>query len=304
MIPLLLMACAAPLSPETLALRTCDAMPGLSVDSAGLAQLQGVLDPAELSLLSQNRASGVGFERIGTSGYGVIRANTACAVISADRQGARVRRETPDIRAMDPWVKDEVWELPPRLQELEYRYIETPQGLRTHLGLAEHQARAEQLRQQAQTDPQGAIAGWEALDAELADPMIHFEIQAIQRQQARRAQDRPLSGPQGESTLLAQAGAGFTLILLTGDEEECSGCQELEAHLPELLGARATLLHLHAGEVTPASAWTAPPGWLEPPVLPHLVLLDETLAPTWKWSGYAPQDRAELRAALEDATTP
>lgn len=299
---LLLLGCSIQPAPEILAIRACDAMPGLSLDSAGLAMTTGVIVDDERTLWADHIAQGAGFERIGLSGYGVIRANLSCVLQSIDSDSVQLQRIEPDITQLSPWENTAVWELPSRTVTLDYGLEQTPDGVRVRTGLAsalEQAQQARSLHEQGQSDQ--AIATWETLYTSYPDPMIHFEILEIQRQQALQQRDQTLEGPDGPVKLSALAGP---VTLLVRTEPACPDCQVLASTVATLTQDHPGLRVIWLSE-TPERlegltryAMAQPP---DPDPLPIFTLLDARYEATWRWTGFDPQDSVDLRASLDAA---
>ena len=300
---LLLLGCAIQLAPEIKAVRACDAMPGLSLDSAGLAMTQDIIVDDERALWAEHIAEGPGFERIGLNGYGVIRANLSCRLLSLSDGKAVLERDEPDISLLTPWESTSVWELPTRRTTLNYTLENTPQGLRVRTGLAEAMDAATQARTlNTGGDAQAAILAWETLHATYPDPMIRFEIEEIQRQVDLAQKDRILEGPLGETRLSALAGP---VTLLASTPQECTDCAAMlaifDAVQQDNPSLRIILLAEQADQLGEHIRYRMPQAPTERGPLPVLTLLDATYSETWIWTGFQPSDALDLQASLNAA---
>lgn len=300
---LLLLGCSLQLSPDLKAIRACDAMPGLSLDSAGLAMTKGIVVDDERALWAENIAQGPGFERIGYAGYGVIRANLSCKLVSLRDGQAVLERSEPDIDQLAVWEPTSVWDLPTRTVTLNYTMEDTPEGLRVRTGLApamDAAAKARALQQAG--DYQGAIAAWKTLQLTYPDPMIRFEIEEIERLVHMAQIDQVLAGPDGEVRLSALAGS-VTLVVRT--PQDCSDCQAMldtfatvQQDNPSL---RVILLTDQPDKLGDQPRYSMPSAEPEVDPLPILSLLNGTYTEIWRWTGFEPSDSLDLQASLNAA---
>jgi hypothetical protein len=300
---LLLLGCTLQLAPELKAVRACDAMPGLSLDSAGLAMTQDIIVDDERALWAEHIAQGPGFERIGLGGYGVIRANLSCRLVSLEAGRAVLERTEPDISQLTPWETTSVWELPTRTTTLNYSLEETPKGIRVRTGLAQAMEAAAKARAlNTAGDAPAAVLAWEALQASYPDPMIRFELEEIQRQVDLVEMDQVLQGPQAETRLSNLAGP---VTLLVRTPQDCPDCAAMLATFDAVQQDNPSL-HIillaeqadQLGERVRYRMAQAPP---DADPLPVLTLLDATYTETWRWTGFEPSDALDLQASLSAA---
>ncbi len=297
---LLLLGCSLQLAPELKAVRACDAMPGLSLDSAGLAMTKGIIVDDERALWADNIAQGPGFERIGYSGYGVIRANLSCKLVSLEGGKAVLERQEPDIDQLPIWEPTSVWDLPTRSVSLTYTLEETPEGLRVRTGLAQAMEAAEQARALHQAgDAQGAISAWESLAKTYPDPMIRFEIEEVQRLVKLEESDEVLMGPEGETRLSVLAGPVTLLVRTPQDCPDCAAMmrtfEAVQADNPSL---RVILLTEQPDRIGERVRYSMVQDPVDPDPLPILTLLNASYSETWRWTGFEATDSLDLQASL------
>ena len=299
----LLLGCSIQLAPELKAVRACDAMPGLSLDSAGLAMTKDIVVDDERALWAENIAQGPGFERIGYAGYGVIRANLSCTLLSLEEGQAVLERREPDITLLSVWEPTAVWDLPTRIVTLNYTLEDTPQGIRVRTGLAQAMQAAQQARDlQAKGDNQGAMAAWESLAATYPDPMIYFELQELERLTKLEEADQLLQGPDGETRLSALAG---TVTLLVRTPQDCPDCQAMlsafDAVQQDNPSLRIILLSDQPDQLGGRTRYSMVQTEQDPDPLPILTLLNASYTETWRWTGFEPSDSLDLQASLNAA---
>jgi hypothetical protein len=297
---LLLLGCSLQLAPELKAVRACDAMPGLSLDSAGLAMTKGIIVDDERALWADNIAQGPGFERIGYSGYGVIRANLSCELVSLEGGKAVLERQEPDIDQLPIWEPTSVWDLPTRSVTLNYTVEDTPEGPRVRTGLAQAMQAAEQARALHKAgDAQGAISAWQSLAKTYPDPMIRFEIEEIQRLITLEESDQVLMGPEGETRLSALAGPVTLLVRTPQDCPDCAAMMStfdaVQADNPSL---RIILLAEQPDRIGERARYSMVQSEADPDPLPILTLLNASYTETWRWTGFEATDSLDLQASL------
>lgn len=178
-----LLACGTPTSPDWLATRACQGMPGLVIDAAGRAYMADAVDPEELALWEDGAVS-PGITALGVPGYGVIRANLICTIdeLVETPEGLRVRmtRSENDIGILIPFQAREVHAQPRVDRPFEVVIVDTPRGPRARVGLARARAEAEAARALGHAgDEAGALAAFDALYAWFPDPMIRWEKEAV-----------------------------------------------------------------------------------------------------------------------------
>ncbi len=175
----LLIACTLPKTPEEVVLRACRGMPGLDVDAAGQALLKDVIDTEEWALWRSSEDYGEVIDRIRLEGYGTVRANLSCRLVSIDDQGADVVRKEPDLDLLlETWDTGRVANQP--RVERAYRLTLQDDG-RVHLDLATHrQARDEAMVLASEQRWEEAIAALEAITT--PDPMLPLWVEEVGRQ--------------------------------------------------------------------------------------------------------------------------
>lgn len=240
-----LLACGTPTSPDWLATRACQGMPGLVIDAAGRAYLADAVDPAELALWEDGSVS-PGIRALGVPGYGVIRANLICTVdeVVEGPDGVRVRmtRSENDLSKLVPYDPREVHAQERVDRPFEVEIVDTPRGPRARVGLARARAEAEAARALGrQGDEEGALAAFDALYAWFPDPMIAWEKEAVRAERRRAFEHTQLDLEWSEDVLwLVHAGefavAEGTVIL------DCGGVPRELPHPALQPGDRVALL--------------------------------------------------------------
>lgn len=179
MLLLLALACGTPTTPDWLATRACEAMPGLQIDAAGRAYAADAVDPAELALWDDGSPSH-GIRALGVPGYGVIRANAICTLDAIEGDRVRLTRSEPDVSILDPYVTRDVYKLPRVERSFEVEIVATEAGPRARVGLVRARAEAAAAWELARAgDEEGALAALDALYAWFPDPMITWEKRAV-----------------------------------------------------------------------------------------------------------------------------
>jgi len=111
-----LFACS---DPGAIALSTCAALPGLSVDPVGLQLLTPLLVPDEVELLRSAEPT-QGLELVGAEGLAALRESTTCSVVSVDSAGAgrkavvlsrRTRAVQADGSLGEPATREFTWQV-------------------------------------------------------------------------------------------------------------------------------------------------------------------------------------------------
>lgn len=185
-----LVACEEPppTDPAVLADIACRGMPGISVDAPGRAFLRDAIDPEELALWDEDPYLAVGMEEIGLNGYGVIRVALRCRLESLTRDEAVFVRTEPDLDGFEPFKRKEVFKRPTVERELRLEIIDTPTGPRVRSGAAEAREMVVAARAEAEAGRgDEAIARLQALQARFPDPMLRWELRAVE---ALAKQDR------------------------------------------------------------------------------------------------------------------
>lgn len=95
MLLILFLSCAGP-DDEMLALKACELMPSFNVDAVAMFLSDGVFESSERALWEE-RVPSVGFDTVGVAGFGVVRANSTCAVTSRDGNAVTLTRTEPDV---------------------------------------------------------------------------------------------------------------------------------------------------------------------------------------------------------------
>jgi len=175
---LFLTGCAGD-DPEALALKACQAMPGLAVDAAALSLTRELVVPTEWAAWKA-APWGRGLERIGPAGYGVIRANSDCRVDvvepAAEGWRARVVRGEPVVDPHDFSI-DKVMGLDLAEQDFFLDIVDTTEGLRVRVGLEAAQGRHAAAEKALAAGRWGEAAGaWLALREDFPDPMLLWDV--------------------------------------------------------------------------------------------------------------------------------
>jgi len=155
-------------------------MPGLDVEAAGQALMKEVIDPEEWAIWRSSTDYGAVIDRLGLEGYGTVRANLGCRLISIDEQGADLVRKEPDLDLLlDTWDTQKVADQP----RIEHSFrLSFRDGL-VHLDLASHrQARDEAMALASEQRWDEAIAAIEAIT--MPDPMLPLWAEEVRRQRA------------------------------------------------------------------------------------------------------------------------
>lgn len=190
---LTLIACGP--SPAELAIGACEVVPGLHVDAAGQALAWDFIDPAELQRWRDDLYDyGPGIEAIGLGGYGVIRSNSSCTVQSIEGQTVKLLRSEPDLDQLQPFVTEDVFELPRVERALSLQLVDTDRGLRAQVGLEKARADAAlawDLAEQGELD--AGVVAIQALGTWFPDPMLRWEIEAMRERQRQVDAQRSLT---------------------------------------------------------------------------------------------------------------
>jgi hypothetical protein len=98
---LILLALLGCTDPEVLAVSACEAVPGLSTDTAGLTALEPLLTPSAFAILKEAEPT-EGQKKLGEAGLAQIRAGTSCTVAQVDPAGSgrwavKLKRTAPVV---------------------------------------------------------------------------------------------------------------------------------------------------------------------------------------------------------------
>jgi len=182
MLLILFLSCAGP-DAETLALKACDMMPGFNVDAVGMTLSAGLFEESERALWAE-RVPSVGLDTVGVAGFGVMRANSACAVQSRAGDVFTIVRTEPDV---DPATLEEnrdIKKLDTVERTFQIQIVQTDDGPRAALpeggvaGLRAAVADAQTKRDAGDYD--SALAALKAGYAAYPDPMILWEIAEVE----------------------------------------------------------------------------------------------------------------------------
>lgn len=170
LIALTLLACT---NPEAPALTACQAVPGLSTDAVGLAQLALVLVPSEVALLASAEPT-AGQVALGSDGLATLRSQTTCEVTATNSAGSG--RWALTLRRTLPTVDTDGTLGEPQEQTLAWQVV-SDDGVKveTGLGIADSMRRsiAEAVEQE---DYARATASWKAIQRTYGDPVIAVDI--------------------------------------------------------------------------------------------------------------------------------
>ena len=184
---LLLLACRPDADPHWVAMQTCIAMPGLTMDGASQALAADAIVADELQIWHDDASYGTEgygpvYEELGLEGVGVLRANSLCGVESVTATEATIVRQEPDLDAITTWKIKQVWELPLVERRHTFTLEGVEDGYRARMGLRTLRARAlstELLVAQDRHDK--AIEEYRELHAEFPDPRILWRIRQVER---------------------------------------------------------------------------------------------------------------------------
>lgn len=166
-----LLACA---DPAPVALATCQAVPGLATDAAGLELLEPLLASEDLKALKGAQAT-AGLEAVGSEGLATIRSKTTCAVLSAESAGSG--RWAVDLERTAPTVSGDGTLGEPATQALAWQAVKTPDGIRIEAGI--QGAAISRLNAEAavaEDDLRRAAAIWRAIHKKFPDPLLTVDI--------------------------------------------------------------------------------------------------------------------------------
>lgn len=171
-LPLLLAACS---DPVPVAEQACKALPGLSVDAAGLAALEPLLIDEEIALLKAAQPT-LGQQKLGPDGLAALRAATTCKVLdsaSGGRSGwwvVEVNRTTPVVGA-DGSLGE------PAEVILEWEVMDKGRDLRVRTGLEKAVGTLKEIQTAAaEKDYFRAAAVWRALAKSYPDPVLPVDV--------------------------------------------------------------------------------------------------------------------------------
>lgn len=181
MIALLLLACMGP-DLDAMAVETCEALPGVAVDGAGQAMMRELVVAEELALWKADASYGAagygpGIELPGLKGYGVLRANSRCELVSWDGDTAVLTRHEPDLDAIDEEFEPEAVEgLPKRQVTLRLQLVDGEQGPRFRVGVVQAREQLDRAVALVEIDPAAARAALDELAAWFPDPTLAWAL--------------------------------------------------------------------------------------------------------------------------------
>lgn len=179
LIALSLLGCT---DPEPVALAACQAVPGLSIDAAGRAMLDGVLTDEELGILDAAEPT-LGLQTLGEAGMKEIRAKTTCVVTKMESAGAS--RWAATISRTAPSVTPEGALGDPVETELTFQIVDVDGG-RAEIGMKRAAAqRASIAEALAEEDYQRFASSWRALERNYPDPVLPVDVAAAEALEAR-----------------------------------------------------------------------------------------------------------------------
>jgi hypothetical protein len=199
-----LLACA---NPEPAALSTCQALPTLATDAAGLALLEPLLAEADWEALSA-AAPTAGLERLGADGLARIRAQTRCTLLSAESAGTG--RWAVELERTSPGVTPEGSLSAPETTPLSWQAVKTPDGVRIEAGIAAAAiGRRNAEAAVAEGDLRRAASSWRAIQKKFPDPLLSVDIAQAedafaQAEVIRRIRAKPTAVAEGELTVSLQ----------------------------------------------------------------------------------------------------
>jgi len=170
---LFLMACA---DPAPVAIRACEALPGLATDSAGLQLLAPVLAQVDYDALAKAQPT-KGLELLGSDGLADLRSKASCTVNLVE--GAGQGRWAVDLERSLPTVLPDGSLGEVEVTPMTWQAVKTDDGVRIETGLAG----ASIMRASAQQafedgDLRRYASSWRGLVKKFPDPLITVDIAA------------------------------------------------------------------------------------------------------------------------------
>jgi len=192
--------------PEPVALAACQAVPGLSVDAAGLALLTPLLTDDELAVLRGGEQTR-GHARLGDDAWAQIRAGAACEIASVESAGSgrwavAMRRTAPAVTPAGA-IGDAA------AVELAWQVVDVDGG-RAEVGLVKAAARWKSAKEAAQKgNLKLAASSLRALANSFPDPMLAVDVAEMEAAEEMAAYQKKLSHTFGA------AGAGEVTATFT-----------------------------------------------------------------------------------------
>lgn len=168
---LLLVGCA---DPVPAAIKVCEALPGLSIDEAGRAALEGTLAQAELDAGSKEEPT-LGLQVVGTEGMAGLRAQTSCT--AGERQSAGSGRWAIPLTRTSPAVNADGTLGEPVVTTFEWQVAKTRDGLRVETGLAKAISMRHSAAEATKEEDWKRVAStWRALAKAYPDPLVAVDV--------------------------------------------------------------------------------------------------------------------------------
>jgi hypothetical protein len=177
---LTLLACG---NPDPVALSTCQALPTLASDPAGLTLLEPLLAPGDWEALSKAQPT-AGLELLGPDGLAALRQQTTCTLLATE--GAGSGRWAVDLERTSPSVGPDGSLGEMVTHSLAWQAVKTDGGIRIEAGIegaAISRRNAETAI--AEDDPKRAAAIWRAIQKKFPDPLLSVDIARAEAFQAR-----------------------------------------------------------------------------------------------------------------------
>jgi len=182
MLLFLFLSCAGP-DDELLALKACELMPGFNVDAVAMFLSDEVFESAERALWEE-RVPSVGLDTVGVAGFGVMRANSTCAITSHDGNTVTLTRTEPDVDPLTLEDRRDIKKLDMVDRTVKISLLQAEGGARVTLAGASVEsmraavATAQKLRDDNKYDE--AIKALQAQHALYPDPMMLWEIAEVE----------------------------------------------------------------------------------------------------------------------------
>jgi hypothetical protein len=214
----LLLACA---DPAPVALSTCEALPNLATDAAGLELLEPLLAPGDWEALSK-AAPTAGLEKLGSEGLAALRQQTNCTLLSSESAGSG--RWAVELERTNPSVDGDGNLGEAETHALSWQAVKTPEGVRIEAGIeAAAISRRNADAAVAEDDLRRAAAVWRAIHKKFPDPLLYVDIA---RAEAAYAKAEALKGVRAKPTGVAD---GKLYVELSNQAQAAVGSVELRA---------------------------------------------------------------------------
>ncbi len=166
-----LLACA---DPAPVALATCQAVPNLATDKAGLELFQPLLAEGDWKALSGATPT-AGLELVGADGLAKIREQTTCTVLSTE--GAGTGRWAVELERSNPGVNPDGSLGEAQTHTLSWQAVKTQDGIRIEAGIQGASiSRRNAESAVADDDQRRAAAIWRAIHKKFPDPLLTVDI--------------------------------------------------------------------------------------------------------------------------------